>query len=167
MKPLKSTLALVALIFVVACGQSSQQAATGSNPPPAVAPGENVEQTLAKMEQDWVDAILKHDTAMVDQILADDFVTTLPDGRIQMKAQGIEDLKSGAFTAESMTINDVKVRVFGDTAVVTLGQSEKSQEKGKDMSGRTLWTDIFVKRNGKWQIVAEHGSCAAGGCGRG
>jgi ketosteroid isomerase-like protein len=126
-----------------------------------------VDQTLAKMEQDWVDAILKRDTATVDRILADDFVATLPDGRTQTKAPNIENLKSGAFTSAGMTINDVKVRTFGDTAVVTYGQSEKSQYQSKDISGRTLWTDVFVKRNGKWQIVVEHGSCAAGGCGRG
>ena len=167
MKTLKSTLALVPLVLLVACGQSSQQAAASSTPPPAATTGDNVEQTLTKMEQDWVDAILKRDTATVDRILADDFVSTLPNGRTETKAQDIENLKSGAFTSESMTINDVKVRVFGDAAVVTLGQSEKSQQRGKDMSGRTLWTDIFVKRNGKWQIVAEHGSCVAGGCGRG
>jgi len=57
-----------------------------------------------------------------------------------------------------VSIDGIKVRVFGDTAVVTYGQTEKSQYKGKDSSGRTMWTDIFVKRNGKWQLVANHSS---------
>ncbi len=48
----------------------------------------------------------------------------------------------------------MKVRVFGDTAIVTGSDTEKSTYKGKDSSGKYVWTDIFVKRNGKWQAVA-------------
>ncbi len=81
-----------------------------------------------------------------------------PDGRISNKAQSVDELRSGAFKAESMSINGVKVRVFGNVAVVTYGQSENRQTLGKDSSGRTLWTDILVKRNDQWQLAANHGS---------
>ena len=74
------------------------------------------------------------------------------------RSQSVEEIRSGAFKAESMSIDGVKVRVFGNVAVVTYGQSEKSQTLGKDSSGRTLWTDIFVNRNGQWQLAANHGS---------
>jgi ketosteroid isomerase-like protein len=125
-----------------------------------VASTADVERELAKMEQDWVDAVLKRDVATVDRILADDFVATLPDGRLITKAQDIEELRSGAFSSESTTIEGVNVRVFGDAAVVTFEQTEKSQYHGRPVSGRTLWTDVFVRRSGTWQIVAEHGSVA-------
>lgn len=48
----------------------------------------------------------------------------------------------------------MKVRVFGDTAIVTGSDTEKSTYNGKDSSGKYIWTDIFVNRKGKWQAVA-------------
>lgn len=123
-----------------------------------VGTADNVEQILAKLEQDWVDASLKKDTAFVDRLLADDYVGIAPDGTTWTKSKQIESLRSGDLKFESVTIDGIKVRVLGDTAVVTLGQTEKSQFQGKDTSGRTMWTDIFMKKNGRWQIIANHGS---------
>ena len=51
-----------------------------------------------------------------------------------------------------------KVNVYGDTAIVTFASNDKGTYKGKDISGKTRWTDVFVKRGGKWQIVSSHGS---------
>jgi len=48
----------------------------------------------------------------------------------------------------------MKVRVFGNTAVVTGTDTEKSSYKGKDTSGKYVWTDVFVQRNGRWQAAA-------------
>jgi ketosteroid isomerase-like protein len=100
---------------------------------------------------------VKGDVAMIDRILADDFSYTNADGRIMTKTQHLEDIKSQAYKVESINLENLKVRVFGDAAVVTVGQMEKSQWKGKDSSGQYLFTDIYAKRNGKWQIVAGHG----------
>ena len=160
MKIVASTLVLVTCAGLAACRQASQPASAALAPASAVASTADVERELAKMEQDWVDAVLKRDVATVDRILADDFVATLPDGRLITKAQDIEELRSGAFSSESTTIEGVNVRVFGDAAVVTFEQTEKSQYHGRPVSGRTLWTDVFVRRSGTWQIVAEHGSVA-------
>ena len=55
----------------------------------------------------------------------------------------------------------MKVRVFGNTAVVTGSDDEKSSYKGKDTGGHYVWTDIFVKRNGRWQAVASQGTLMA------
>lgn len=123
-----------------------------------VGAADSVEQTLAKMEQDWVDASLKKDTAFVDRLLADDYVGIGSDGSVWTKSMQIDVLRTGELKFDSVNIDGIKVRVFGDTAVVTYGQTEKSQYQGKDTSGRTTWTDIYVKRNGKWQLVANHSS---------
>ena len=48
----------------------------------------------------------------------------------------------------------LRVRVFGNTAVVTGSDTEKSTEGGKDTSGKYIWTDVFVKQNGKWRAVS-------------
>lgn len=115
----------------------------------------SVEQSLKKMERDWVDATLKKDTATLDRILADDWVGQGPTGPAT-KAQVLADIKSGDQKLESINLGDLKVRVFGDTAVVLGSDDEKSSYKGKDTSGHWLWMDVFVKRNGRWQAVASN-----------
>jgi ketosteroid isomerase-like protein len=74
------------------------------------------------------------------------------------KAQVLVELKSGDNKTDSITLGDMKVRVYGDTAVVTGSDDEKSSYKGKDTSGHYTWTDVFVKRKGHWQAVASQGT---------
>jgi ketosteroid isomerase-like protein len=122
--------------------------------------GTSVEQALMQMERDWTDAALKKDAAALDKILADDWVGQGPTG-IATKAQALADLKSGDNKLDSQTLGEMKVRVFGNTAVVTGSDDEKSSYKGKDTGGHYVWTDIFVKRNGRWQAVASQGTLMA------
>ena len=95
--------------------------------------------------------------AASDRVVADDWIGTSWNGQTQTKAQIVEELKTGVYKAPSVNVDNIKVRVFGDVAIATLSQTEKSQYKGKDSSGRYLYTDVWVKRNGKWQVVASHG----------
>jgi ketosteroid isomerase-like protein len=118
------------------------------------------EQALMQMERDWTEAALKKDAAALDKILADDWVGQGPTG-VATKAEALADLKSGDNKIESETLGDMKVRVFGDTAVVTGSDDEKSSYKGKDTSGHYLWTDVFVKRQGRWQAAASQGTLVA------
>lgn len=120
----------------------------------------SVEQALMQMEHDWTDAVLKKDTAALDKILGDDWVGQGPTG-IATKAQVLAELKSGDAKIDSETLGEMKVRVFGNTAVVTGSDDEKSSYKGKDTSGHHVWTDVFVKRNGRWQAVASQDTLMA------
>src|SRR4051794_14269826 len=113
-----------------------------------------VEQTLMQMERDWVQASLKKDTATMEKILADDWAGIDFTGKTINKAQSLADLKSGASTTQSIDLGDMNVRVLGSTAVVTGSDVEKGTYKGKDSSGKYVWTDVFVNRNGRWQAVA-------------
>ena len=115
--------------------------------------GGNVEQSLMKMEREWVEAAQKKDADTLKGILADDWVGQGPTGAMT-KTKALADLKSGDSKLESITLGDMKVRVFGDTAVVAGSDDEKSSYKGKDTSGHYTWTDVFVKRQGKWQATA-------------
>ena len=72
--------------------------------------------------------------------------------------QLLGDIKSGALVIESTVISDMKVRVFGESAVATYTTTDKGKSKGRDISGRYRWTDTFVRRGGKWQIVAGQGT---------
>jgi len=91
------------------------------------------------MERDWADAIVKHDAATISRIIAEDWSERSWDGQSFGKAQAIADLPSG--TTESITMDPIKVRVFGDMAIVTAGDVEKSTYKGKDSSGHYVWTE--------------------------
>src|SRR5689334_12320683 len=107
-----------------------------------------------QIERDWTDAGLKKDVAAMDKIVADDWIGLDFQGKTVTKAQMLAELKSGTSSSSSIDLGEMKVRVFGDTAVVTGSDTEKSTYKGKDSSGKYVWTDIFVKRNGRWQPVA-------------
>jgi ketosteroid isomerase-like protein len=115
-----------------------------------------VEQDLMQIERDWAAAMVKKDTAALGRFTADDWVFTAPDGRLQTRAEIEAELGSGDLKFESSTVDDLKVRVFGDTAIVTGRTTDKGQYKGQDISGQYRFTDIFVKRNGRWQSVSTH-----------
>src|ERR1035437_1087886 len=133
-----------------------------STSPPAPAEGaaaampapSNVEETIMQVERDWGDAMTKHDIVALDRILGDDHSVITKDGSVLTKAQELANYKSGESSNELSDFEPMKIRVFGDTAVVTGGHREKSHNFGKDTSGHYRWTDLFVKRNGRWQAVA-------------
>jgi ketosteroid isomerase-like protein len=151
-------LGVLPVLFIIGCRQGGESNAGASPAIAQVGAGENVEELLAKKERDWANALVKGDIAFTEDLLADDYVGTAPDGRRLTKTQTLDEFRAGAFKSESMVVDRIKVRVFGDTAVVTLDQTEKSRYQGRDIIGRSKWTDIYMKRNGKWQLVANHGS---------
>ena len=124
-----------------------------------IAYGQGVEQALTQMEKDWAkvgmsNANLAADLKTVDRIMADDWVGVDFLGKALSKAQSVANLKTGAATTQSIELGAIKVRVFGNTAVVTASDTEKSTYNGKDSSGKYAWTDIYVNRSGKWQCAA-------------
>jgi ketosteroid isomerase-like protein len=120
-----------------------------------------VEQALIKLENDWNDATMKRDVVALGRLLSDDYSFTDHDGVISTKAQILAMLKSGEDVVTSAVSTDMKVRVYGDAAVVTGRYTAKEQLKGKDISGTSAFTDTWVKRPGGWVCVATHGSTVA------
>jgi hypothetical protein len=125
---------------------------------PASADNKGVEQTIAQLERAWVSAILDKDLAMLDELLAPEFNGTGPNGVTYSKGVAIADLKSGAYAVEKMSLDEISVNVFGDTAIAFTSQEEKSSYGNLDFSGHNHFTNVWLKRNGKWQVVASHGS---------
>jgi ketosteroid isomerase-like protein len=121
-------------------------------------PKEGAEKAVLRIEKEMLDALLKGDASASERYLAETYIFTGPDGMVTNKAQNVADLKSGDLKFQSATLDDAKVNVYGDTAIVTFASDDKGTYKGKDISGKTRWTDVFVKRGGKWQIVSSHGS---------
>src|SRR5262249_25571767 len=98
---------------------------------------EDTTKVITDQENEWVAAIVKKNTGKIDRLLADDFSGTTDD-QIYSKADAIEDVKSG--THESLDLDNIKVRLFGDTAVVTMSQNEKSRHGNTDFTGHYLFT---------------------------
>ena len=141
-----NTLSVVAVCLTLAQAMAAEEKGKSGND----------EQIIKQLEQEWADALLKRDQAAIDRITSADWVLTDPKGRLIAKAQADADLKSGTVKFESYKLDELKVRLFGDTAVVHGLETEKSSYKGKDTSGLYPFTDVFVKRNGRWQAIATH-----------
>ena len=151
---------VVAVAAASACGSAvSEPTASAAAPVASVAPAnENADPQVIQVVQDWVNAVPKRDTERIGQVLADDFVAILSDGRKRAKAEYLEEIRSGKYSVESIALDDMQARVLGDTAIVTYYQLEKSQSGGVDSSGGSAWTDVLTRRGGRWQVIAEHGS---------
>ena len=114
------------------------------------------EQAVAALEGQWLQSQKTNNPDLVAPLLADKFVSTGSDGKVRNKAESLADAKATKYA--SMEYEDVKVTVFGDTAIATGGSKAKGTDaSGKPMDVHDRWTDTWVKMpNGKWQCVASH-----------
>lgn len=142
-------------LLTASCGGGSPGATTAGSAPAAGASKEDVTQAVTQHEREWINAIVHKDTGVLDRLLADDFIGTTNDVRYG-KAEAIDDVKTGVH--DTLDMEDVDVRVYGDTAVVTFDQNERSRHGNEDFSGHYLFTNVWVKRAGQWQAVSSHGS---------
>jgi uncharacterized protein (TIGR02246 family) len=116
------------------------------------------EKAVAALEQQWLQSQKTNNPDLVAPLLADKFVSTGSDGKVESKAESLARAKATKY--DSVAYEDVKVSVSGDTAIATGG----FKAKGTDPSGKPLdvnerWTDTWVRMsNGKWQCVASHSS---------
>ncbi len=110
------------------------------------------EQTLLQIERDWAVAAVKKDTAALDRILANDFQANYS-SIVGNKKQLLASLKSEATKIQTSAVSDMKALVIGDQAIVNGLSTEKRTVAGKDTSSQDRFTDVFVKRDGRWQCV--------------
>jgi uncharacterized protein (TIGR02246 family) len=124
-------------------------------------------QAVRKLERAWLDAYEQNDAKAMNEIVADDFVITFPDGSMQTKAQILTAIKmarpAGSPKAKFST-EHVTPHVYGDTVVLTGRVVTELSRNGETIStNRQRYTDTYVKRNGRWQVVASHLSNAVQG----
>jgi len=118
-----------------------------------VTQGGGVEQLLKQMEDDWQKATRTKDTAALKRIIAEDWVATDDRGRLLDREQYLSQTISNPDVVQSNENTDMKVRIYGNTAVVTGGLTEKGMRNGAAYTDTYRWTDVFVKRGGNWQAV--------------
>jgi len=113
---------------------------------------------LLYLERDWNQAEMKRDAAWFEQTLIDNY--TGVDGRTgkpTTKADNIANIKKT--TVDSASLSGLDVRMQGDTAVITgLTHNKGKDDKGAAFDRKIRFTDVWVKRDGKWQVLSSHGS---------
>jgi ketosteroid isomerase-like protein len=113
-------------------------------------------EELLKLEKAFAEAIVKNDLEGIGRLVTDDWIIIDPNGEIVDRERFFEVIKSGALTHDMMESEDLRVRVYGDSAVVTAVTSTKGKFMGQEFSTQERATDVFVKRDGRWQCVLTH-----------
>lgn len=118
------------------------------------------EQQLMALNREWADAVTKGDAAVLDRLFDDDIIVTSGSGEIRNKAQEIQDAAPASPNPDFVLTHpflakDVRIKVYKDAAVVTGLAQWGFKYKGQDVNQERRFTHLYVKRQGKWRIVAQ------------
>jgi len=116
----------------------------------------SVEQIIRQLDNERIQAQISADAVALDRIYADDFIGVGPSGTVRTKAQVISDFTSGDLKFQSITTDEIQVRVYENTAVQTGLSTMVGQDKGKAVPRDTRFTRVWIKQQGHWRLVANH-----------
>ena len=116
----------------------------------------SIEQAIKQLDGERIQAQVGADAAALDRIYADDFIGVGPSGTVRTKKQVISDFTSGTLKFQSITTDEVQVRVYENTAVETGLSTMNGQDKGKAVPRNTRFTRVWVKQQDYWRLVANH-----------
>lgn len=111
---------------------------------------------LEKLNAEWLNAYKSHDGAVLDRILSDDFEAIYPGGRVMKKADLIKAATNPARVIEVIAWEDLKILVFGDTAVVRARSRMSGKTAEGPFSSSNDYADVYVRRTGVWRAVSAH-----------
>src|SRR5215468_6309959 len=114
----------------------------------------NLIQAVLKLEQQWEDALLKSDVAALEKIYDDSLVYTHSSGAVDNKSVYVGNIKSGAAKYESMKRDDIKVRVYGDTALVNCHWEVHVMSNGNKIDTNARYLHVYVKQKDGWKMVS-------------
>ena len=113
-----------------------------------------IHKQIEALEMQWRNAEIDNNVSQMDHLLADDYIGISANGTVETKAQALAQRRAGTVRIQSLNLSDLKVRVFGDTAVVT-SQAQLTGVNGQsDISGDYRYTRVYNKRLGQWKIVS-------------
>src|SRR6266481_7433616 len=116
----------------------------------------SVEQAIRQLDRERIQAQIGADAVALERIYADDFIGVGPSGTARTKPQVISDFTSGDLRFQSITTDDVRVRVYGNAAVETGRSTMNGQDKGNAVPHDTRFTRVWIKQHGRWRLVANH-----------
>ena len=117
---------------------------------------ESVVERIRRLDDERIQAQIHADAAALDRIYADDFIGIGPSGTVRAKPQVLADFTSHDLKFQSITTEDVRIRVYGNTVVETGRSTMVGQDKGKDVPRDNRFTRVWVRRQGRWRLVANH-----------
>ena len=115
-----------------------------------------VEQAIRQLDKERIQAQIGADAVALDRIYADDFIGVGPSGTVRSKPQVIADFTSGDLKFQSITTDEVQVRVYDNAAVETGLSTMVGQDKGKAVPRDTRFTRVWIMQQGRWRLVANH-----------
>jgi len=118
-------------------------------------PKADTKQAVLAAEQAFVDAMIKHDKAALEKLLADDLVYVHSSSKVETKAEVIQVVTSGLTTYESIEFRDTTVRQYGDVVVTTHKATIKTRQTGV---ANLFVTHVWVKHKGGWQFASRQTS---------
>ena len=130
---------------------------TASPPASALFPrheAHSIHKQIESLEMEWRQALLDNNVAVMDHLLADDYVGISANGTIETKSQALAQRKAGTVRITQLDLNDLKVRLYGDTAVVTSKAQLAGTNGESDISGKYRYTRVYSRRLGQWKIVS-------------
>jgi uncharacterized protein (TIGR03067 family) len=116
------------------------------------------EHELTQLVKDYNAALVKADIAFPERVLHEDYTHHRPRGTVENRAQYLENRKARRVDFESLMADEIKVRVYGDSAVVTYRSTAKGQDPQGAFDEQRRWTRVFVRRDGRWQLVHAQGT---------
>ena len=147
---MRKTFVIAVLVLIAA------SIAQGQKQIPRRAPRRNVDRVIRQVDYERIQAQIGADAAALDCIYANDFIGIGPSGTVRTKAQVIADFTSGDLKFQSITTDDVQVRVYGNTGVETGRSTMIGQDKGKAVPRDNRFTRVWIKQQGRWRLVSNH-----------
>jgi len=111
------------------------------------------EQDIQQLERDRQDAFVRDDIEMLDRTTAEDYTTINGSGKLSTKPQMMQNLRAHRQKVLSVKLDQMKARIYGDTAVLTGEYRDVVLRDGVQRENHALFTRIFVNRNGNWLAV--------------
>ena len=140
---IRTTCTLILCLLIAAAGTSPAQEKSDA-------------ATVRALELKWTESYKERSIDILSSLLAEDFVITIEDGSIYSKAGYISHSADGSTKVQVAELSDLKVRMHGDTAIVTGAYHERGESNGKPYEYHDRLTDVWMKSGGKWQVVASH-----------
>jgi ketosteroid isomerase-like protein len=113
-----------------------------------------IRKSIEALEMKWRDAELSNNVSEMGKLLADDYIGISANGTVETKSETLDARRAGTARIQSLDITDLKVRVYGDTAVVTSKAALVGENGQSDISGNYRYTRVYNRRLGRWKIVS-------------
>lgn len=143
----RGVVAGVALATLIACGASLAAMPRAEK--------HEIRHQIEKLEDAWRNAVLHGNSSAMDALLADDYMAITPTGILQSKEQALASLRGGTIHFNSLALSDRKIRLYGNTAIVTSRAEVTGTSPDGNMVGNYRYTRVYVKdAKGVWRIVS-------------